>query len=64
MPAKRQPLEPETRVGNCCGCQRDPVTLFKVPDIFRYRCDTCFEQETGFRHYLAPPRQPPLIVVP
>ena len=45
--------EPETRVGHCCGagCQQLAL-LFKVPGIFRYRCATCFEKETGRRHHL------------
>jgi hypothetical protein len=51
---KRGEPEPETRVGNCCGCHSDPETLFKVPGIFRYRCAACFQRETGYRHHLAP----------
>lgn len=50
--------EPETRVGNCCGCHTCPVALFKIPGIYRYRCDGCFEQETGRRHHLSPARKP------
>jgi hypothetical protein len=46
--------EPETRVGNCCGCNIYPMALFKVPGIYRYRCAECFEKETGYRHHLAP----------
>ena len=64
MRGQRRELEPETRVGNCCGCRRDPVALFKVPGIFRYRCEDCFEREMGYRHHLSPPRQPQRIVVP
>lgn len=56
--------EPETRVGNCCGCNTDPVTLYKVPNIYRYRCAECFESETGFRHHLMPPAQVTRIVLP
>lgn len=55
-PMRRQDPEPETRVGNCCGCNSWPVplTLFKVPGVYRYRCDACFEVETGFSPHLAP----------
>lgn len=49
-----QDAEPETRVGNCCGCGRWPVPLFKLPGIYRYRCAPCFEHEAGYRHHLAP----------
>ncbi len=58
--------EPETRVGHCCGCRADPVTLYKIAGIYRYRCDSCYQQETGLRHYLAPPQQPAesLIILP
>lgn len=52
---KRGEPEPETRVGNCAGCCIYPVTLFKVPNIFRYRCADCFVFETGQHHRLAPP---------
>lgn len=52
---KRQDQEPETRVGHCCGCGEDNA-LFKIPGIPRYRCDLCFERETGYRHHMAPPR--------
>lgn len=51
---KRAETEPETRVGNCCGCNTYPETLYKIPGIFRYRCATCFERETGYRHHLSP----------
>jgi hypothetical protein len=51
---KRAVTEPETRIGNCCGCNQCPVPLFKLQGIFRYRCAACFEAETGHRHYLAP----------
>jgi hypothetical protein len=54
---KRAPTEPETRVGNCCGCNQYPLPLFKVPGIYRYRCDSCFERETGYRHHMAPSRR-------
>jgi hypothetical protein len=53
----REP-EPETRVGNCCGCNTDPMVLFKIQGIYRYRCAECFEVETGYRHHLSPPPQP------
>ena len=54
MSPKRQPLEPETRVGYCCGdgCGNYAL-LFKVPGIFRYRCSECFQRETGYRHHMA-----------
>jgi hypothetical protein len=64
MRLKRAETEPETRVGNCCGCNRDPVPLFKVQGIFRYRCADCFERETGYRHHLSPPKAPSLLVLP
>jgi len=51
---RRGETEPETRVGNCCGCGEHPVTLFKITGVYRYRCDTCYERETGHRHHLAP----------
>lgn len=50
---RRELSEPETRVGNCCGCNHFPMPLFKVPGIYRYRCAECFERETGFRHHMA-----------
>jgi hypothetical protein len=63
MSARRQITEPETRVGICCGdackaAQHSSGTwnyalLFKVQGIFRYRCATCFETETGHRHHMA-----------
>jgi hypothetical protein len=53
MNGRRDITEPETRVGNCCGCQQLAL-LFKIPGIFRYRCATCFEKETGYRHHLTP----------
>ncbi len=62
MPRKNP--EPETLVGHCCGCSADPMTLFKVPAIFRYRCSECFERELGYRHHLSPPRPPTRIVLP
>jgi hypothetical protein len=52
MSAHRQVAEPETRVGNCCGCNTYAL-LFKMQGIFRYRCASCFEKETGHRHHLA-----------
>ena len=52
--SRRAPTEPETRVGNCAACNRFPVALFKLQGIFRYRCDECYQHETGHRHYLAP----------
>lgn len=50
--------EPQTRVGNCSGCNTWPLTLFKIPGVYQYRCAGCFERETGYRHHLslAPPR--------
>jgi hypothetical protein len=60
---KRDQTEPETRMGNCCGCNAlATLPLFKVQGIYRYRCAPCFEAETGFRHHLSPPRS--LIVLP
>lgn len=50
---RKAETEPETRVGNCCGCSRHSL-LFKVPGIFRYRCAECFEREEGYRHHLTP----------
>jgi hypothetical protein len=52
--------EPKTLVGNCCGCHTWPLPLFKVPGIYRYRCASRFERETGYRHHLAPPPPPML----
>lgn len=57
MRLKKGEPESEILVGNCCGDEcpdRYPVTLFKVPGIYRYRCAHCFEKETGYRHHLAP----------
>jgi hypothetical protein len=58
-----KPAEPQTRVGICCGdaCRAEHhatgtwsyALLFKIPGIYRYRCSTCFESETGYRHGLA-----------
>ena len=66
MPTKSRRLldEPETRVGICCGCRADSMALYRIPGLYRYRCDECFERETGHRHYLAPRRPPPRIVIP
>lgn len=61
MRTKREVSEPETRVGNCCGCNQCPVALFKIQGIFRYRCAPCYARETGHWHHLAPR---PLIVLP
>ncbi len=48
--------EPETRIGMCCGnaCRGtfNRALLFKVQGFFRYRCSSCYEAETGSRHYL------------
>lgn len=52
---KRGVPEPETRIGNCCGCGGYPLPLFKIQGIYRYRCADCFEAETGYRHHLSPP---------
>lgn len=61
----RQPdPEPETRTGNCCGCNRHPLQLFKVANIFRYRCEECFEKETGYRHHLMPAKPRSVLVLP
>lgn len=57
MNTRHQPAQPETLVGNCCGCNVWPTPLFKVPgNIYRYRCADCFEREVGHRHHLSPPR--------
>jgi hypothetical protein len=61
MPKKRPEAEPEIRVGICCGCQQDSMQLYKVPNVFRYRCALCFLKETGYQHHLAPRIAPPLI---
>ena len=45
--------EPESLVGNCCGCNRFPRLVFKVPDVDRYRCGECFERELGYKHHLS-----------
>jgi hypothetical protein len=60
----KRDAEPETRVGLCCGCREDRVSLFKVPGIFRYRCAACFRKETGFNHHMAPPPPASVIIVP
>jgi hypothetical protein len=59
-----QDQEPEIRIGNCCGCQTYPVLLFKVPGIYRYRCDECYAAEVGHRHHMAPAKEPARIVLP
>lgn len=57
---RRRALDPETRVGICCGveCRKSPtwdyVTLYKVAGVYRYRCADCYEKEVGWRHRLAP----------
>lgn len=61
---RRETAEPETRVGICCGCHQDPMALFKIPGIFRYRCADCFEKETGYRHHLSPPKPQSVLVLP
>ena len=43
---------PYQRVGLCWGerCKTKPhrnVPLYRVGDIFRYRCRDCFKRETG-----------------
>src|SRR6266705_2177863 len=50
-------IEPETRVGICCGCQEGNMPLYKVTGLSRYRCAECYEVETGYRHYLSPPKE-------
>lgn len=51
---KRTEELPETRVGNCCGCNRYPMPLFLVPGAgCRYRCADCFTTEVGYSHHLA-----------
>lgn len=57
MTRRRAEPEPETRVGHCCGCGGDPLTLFRVPGPYRYRCADCFEAETGYRHHLTPAKK-------
>lgn len=51
---KRQ-QEPLTRVGICCGCNKDGMALYKVPELYRYRCAECYQRETGSRPWQAPP---------
>ena len=53
--ARRKELEPETRVGHCCGCGEDDA-LYKIPGIPRWRCDACFVREVGYHHHLSLPR--------
>lgn len=39
---------PAMRAGHCCGCQlNQTVLLFKLPEIYRYRCALCYKKETG-----------------
>lgn len=57
MRMKRLIAEPETRKGNCGGCNQCPLTLYKIQGIYRYRCADCYEKETGHRHHLSPPNQ-------
>jgi len=62
---KRAETEPETRIGHCCGCRSpNDLLLYKVQGISRYRCDECFERETGHRHHLSPPKERSRIVLP
>lgn len=60
---RRGAIEPETRAGICCGCNASYVALYKIQGIYRYRCDTCFEREAGYRHHLAPPKAAPSVIV-
>lgn len=48
--------EPEVRIGHCCGCHADPMALYKIPGLQRYRCADCYEKEMGYRHWLSPPK--------
>ena len=57
MRMKRGAPDPEIRVGNCCGCNMFPVTLYKIMGIYRYRCAPCFEKETGCWPHLAPTKE-------
>jgi hypothetical protein len=61
---RRDRCDPETRVGICCGCHQDSMLLYKVPNIYRYRCDECFEKETGFRHPLSPAKAKSPLILP
>lgn len=52
-----KPIHPEVRTGNCCGelCRPGRFdTLYKVPNIYRYRCALCWEHEVGSWHHAAP----------
>lgn len=63
MRLKRAEPEPETRVGNCCGCNTQAL-LFKVKDIYRYRCSKCFQSETGYQHHLDDTPRSRVIIIP
>lgn len=60
---KRTLPEPETRVGNCCGCN-SLALLFKMQGIYRYRCSQCYQTETGQRHHLDDSPRTSVIVIP
>lgn len=32
-------------IGNCCGCHRFPVVLYKIPNLNRWRCMKCYKDE-------------------
>jgi hypothetical protein len=41
---------PYTRVGLCCGCHRlEDLPLYRVGNLYRYRCLECFIKETGHK---------------
>lgn len=63
MRMRRGTPDPEVRVGICCGCRQDQMTLFKLPHLDRYRCGTCFETEAGYRHHLSGSPGPKSILV-
>jgi len=56
--SRRMVREPTTRQGICCGAKcldefplSPPQQLYKVFDIFRWRCSRCYEAEVGHRHW-------------
>lgn len=34
-------------IGNCAGCNRFPVVLYKAPNPNCWRCESCYRKETG-----------------
>ena len=41
--------KPWTRAGHCCGCGKDCAVLYRVLDLYRYRCAECYAKELGLR---------------